>query len=243
MPLFIAVLFQTKEGTSMRPEVHNEINSGFDYLKLDRGSKKLVCLFHGYGASMHDLFGLHDLLDPNELIDWIFPNGFLPIDMGFMVSSRAWFPIDMQALDEAMRKGTHRDFSNAYNKDFEHALNQCQIFFDHIIKGYDEVILGGFSQGAMITTHLSLRNSDKVSKLLCLSGTLIGQKELIPLLEKSAKFNFFQSHGKSDAVLGYDSAKMLFELLKLGSHQGEFVGFDGGHEIPNKVIEKLKKFI
>ena len=63
------------------------------------------------------------------------------------------------------------------------------------------------------------------------------------MAEDSVKFPFFQSHGKNDPILSYQGAKSLFELLKLCGHEGEFVSFDGAHEIPEKVLMKSKDFI
>jgi phospholipase/carboxylesterase len=54
---------------------------------------------------------------------------------------------------------------------------------------------------------------------------------------------FFQSHGKQDPVLNFAESMKLFELLKLNRFQGEFVPFDGAHEIPINVIHKVKDYI
>ena len=46
-----------------------------------------------------------------------------------------------------------------------------------------------------------------------------------------------------DPVLNFNEAMSLFELLKLNRYQGEFVSFDGAHEIPYPVINKLGEFL
>lgn len=201
--------------------------------------KQAICLFHGYGASMEDLYGLCDYLDPSGEFDWYFPNGHLASQFG----GRAWFPIDMMALQTAMAQGEHRSFAKLYTDEFQTAVNLGQDFVNELTQIYDKVIIGGFSQGAMISSHIALNVSEKLNGLILYSSNLLGQEQLINALEESAKFPFFQSHGKQDQVLSYHYAKSLFELYKLGGHEGEFVSFDGGHEIPLEVLEKTKNYI
>lgn len=227
----------------MGPQVYKEESSGLEYIKIDRGSDKCICLLHGYGANMYDLFSLAEFLDPTFSYDWYFPNGYLELDMGAAYMARAWFPVDMQALELAMQQGTHREFGDANPPELATAINKGQIFFNFLAEKYNNICLGGFSQGAMVTSHLALQNSEKVSGLILFSGNLIAKQQLIKLGEDSSKFPFFQSHGKQDPILSYSGAKDLFELLKLCGYSGEFVSFDGMHEIPMGVLNKVKVFL
>lgn len=227
----------------MQQQVFNDNASNLDYLKIDNSSKTAIVLFHGYGASMSDLYGLGQYIQTDEKADWIFPNGNLSLEMMGMAQARAWFPIDAQALEAAMMSGTFRDFESVDTPEFKQAVDVCIRFITSLKSEYDRIIVGGFSQGAMISTHACLDVSELVSGLICLSGTLINKEKLIGRLESVNKFSFFQSHGKQDPILPYNSAKQLFELLKLGSHQGEFISFDGAHEIPEVVLLKLQKYI
>ena len=227
----------------MYPQPQIETNSQLQYLQTSSDSKTAVILFHGYGASMMDLYGLADMVDTKESIDWIFPNGHIELHPTMM--ARAWFPLDEKALDEAMRSGTHRDFSELNHPEFQDAVEKCSKFISAMSEKYDKLIVGGFSQGSMISTHAALRNSHKVSALICLSGALIAKESILEAfdIKDANNFPFFQSHGKDDAILSYSYAKQLFGLLKLGGHEGEFISFDGGHEIPMIVLTKLNKFL
>ena len=227
----------------MQPEVLIEEKSQLEYMKVDNQGKTAICIFHGYGASMMDLYDLSGVIFTNFKADWYFPNGFIPLSMGMGMMSRAWFPIDMQALEQAMMAGEHRDFSENYPEEFKVALDKCQGFIDHLKTKYENIVIGGFSQGAMISSHLSLKNTEVTKALLLFSGNLIGKHQLLELTNNPKSFPFFQSHGKQDTVLGFNHAMSLYELLKLGGHEGEFVGFSGGHEIPQIVIEKSSKFL
>lgn len=217
-------------------------NNKINYILNSNSSKKAIFIFHGYGASMNDLSGLAPYLDPDKKYDWYFPNGHLGVDIGMHMQGRAWFPINMEDLQKAMMQGGHRTFADKNPEGLELALKISYEFIDEFSKKYDEIIIGGFSQGSMVTSHL-LNRFNNLKGFICLSGTLLASDKLEESLKKSNPISFFQSHGKDDPVLEYKQAMDLFEFLKLMRLQGEFVSFDGGHEIPLNVIEKCKKYI
>lgn len=226
----------------MGPVVYKEKDSNLEFLKEINHSKKAVCLLHGYGASMHDLFSLKDVVSKRTDFDWFFLHAPIPLNMGGMLGA-AWFPIDMQALELAMQSGGHREFANHYPESLAQSVKMVKTFCENELKDYAEVHIGGFSQGAMVSSHVMSEGLPNLSTLTLMSGNLIGQNELDKKLKNIKPFKFFQSHGSADPVLAFDQAKNLFELLKLNGHQGEFVSFPGGHEIPMEVLRKWDKFL
>ena len=79
------------------------------------------------------------------------------------------------------------------------------------------------------------------SALVLFSGTLIDRASLEASLEtklpQASGTKFFQSHGSSDPLLEYSQAQDLFKLLEDKGLKGEFVSFEGGHEIPPAALE------
>ncbi|MCT4641537.1 MAG: hypothetical protein N4A33_04515 [Bacteriovoracaceae bacterium] len=215
--------------------------TNFDYIKVGGSNNKDIFILHGYGASMDDLAPLHSYLDPQKKFNWFFINGPKEVPIGPHMSGRAWFDIDMAQLQRAMLSGEFRDYSSQYPEELNFVLDKLENFIR--LHGEDEIIVGGFSQGSMVTSHLMNKVKDKLIGYIALSGSLIGKDLLIERLEHMNSIPFFQSHGKMDQVLEYKQAMNLFELLKLMRLQGEFVGFEGGHEIPPIVIKKLKVFL
>lgn len=225
-------------------QVHTESNSGLEYLTNSFHSNKAVILFHGYGASMRDLYGLSEAIPLVSPVDWIFPDGPISVPLGMFMEGRAWFPIDMAELERAMMAGEFRDFEDKCPQEFLDSLVKAKTFIQSMLTKYDEVIIGGFSQGAMITTHMLAQDlGDKVKGAILYSSTLIAKEKLINELEGKKTIPFLQSHGKKDQVLDYNAAMKLFELLKLNRFEGEFISFTGAHEIPMDVIHKSKAFI
>lgn len=217
------------------------------YGKLDvvevSGNNKCVILFHGYGADANDLASLSEVRSVPTGTRWIFPNGPLevPIAPGFM--GRAWFQIDVEELDRDLRNGTYRDRSKKRPPGLDRAVALAFDMIDQLGTPKSQIIVGGFSQGAMLATELVMSSADPFGGLIVLSGTLLDEKNWRKKAQEKAGFPFFQSHGIQDPVLPYDLAQELNSLFNQAEWKGEFIEFRGGHEIPFKVVERMGKFI
>jgi len=190
---------------------------------------------------MNDLAPLHQVIDPEGEWNWYFPNGPLRIPFGVQWEGRAWFPIDMLELERAMQAGTHRDFSGHSTADFSHAVETMEGFVREIGQKHPDLVIGGFSQGAMGASHVAARIATPLKGLVLLSATLVDKAAL----EKAPNqdLTFFQSHGDSDQLLGHKAAKNLFDLLTAKGMHGVWTPFRGGHEIPMQVLQGLKAYL
>lgn len=206
-------------------------------------SAPTIVLFHGYGASAYDLYPLHEVVPVPPGTNWIFPDGHLEIPIAPGANGKAWFPIDMEALQKAMMMGTFRDFSEITPPGLEEAREKALGMLSALGTPMEEIILGGFSQGAMLSTDITLRNEKNPKGLMILSGTLLNRDIWSDLLKKKGNLTFFQSHGRQDPVLGYQPAKDLNQLLRDAGMVGEFISFPGGHEIPYEVIDGMNRYI
>mgnify|MGYP003394466380 FL=1 len=198
-----------------------------------------VILFHGYGADASDLASLHEVMDHPMIGRWIFPNGI--IGASGLPFGRAWFPIDLMAMEKAMQTGDFRDFSQ-----MPAGLNQAIAAANTVIDkaGLDPqyTFIGGFSQGAMLATAMAMNSPARFAGIGILSGTFLGAKEWIQAEPKNPHV-FFQSHGKQDMVLPFSGAEKLYNVLRSGGWKGGFLPFSGGHEIPQSVIAGLTTFL
>lgn len=219
----------------MRPTL--EVISGIECLSVkNENAKNAVIIFHGYGASMHDLFPLIEMWNKPQT-DFYFPNGILPLEMGHY-GGRAWFPIDMQKLQLAMMRGEHRNMDNDKPEGADEVLEKLEMFATEVSKNYEKLIIGGFSQGAMCSSHLMMR-LENLSGVILLSGNLVYQEGL----QKKGDTPFYQSHGYEDPILGYEGAKRLTQKLNELGYKGSLDSFEGGHEIPMKVVNNVSKFL
>lgn len=213
--------------------------SGLDCLTaLSSDPKTAVVMLHGYGANMQDLFPLWEMWQQNNM-NWYFPNGLLSLPMGYY-EGRAWFSIDVAALEKAMREGTERNLAEALPPELDSTLNQLETFLRELATKHERIILGGFSQGAMCTSHLALRSGLPIEGIILLSGSLVAEAKW----PNSAKgLPFYQSHGTKDPILPISGAKRLHEKLLALNFSGKMSVFDGGHEIPMNVINEVKSFL
>ncbi|MCB0362342.1 MAG: hypothetical protein KDD35_06455, partial [Bdellovibrionales bacterium] len=203
----------------------------------------LVVLFHGYGADCWDLISLREELDLPEAT-WVFPNGILEVPVGPGWMGRAWTEIDLEAINSAFAAGTHRDFSQIRPPGMDRALEASLSLFKNLdLESYSQVIVGGFSQGAMLTLEIILSSFLPVSAAILLSGTLIDEGNWRSKVELRPPIPFFQSHGSQDQVLAYSAAQKLEQLLRKAGWKGHLRSFKGGHEIPRSVVGELRSFI
>lgn len=221
----------------MRPQLLNIAN--IETLHVGNAdSETAVVFFHGYGANMQDLFPLWEMWD-NGKFNWYFPNGILPLPMGYY-EGRAWFSIDMEALDRAIRTGEFRDMAGSVPPELELTLKQQEHFLTELSKKHKKIIVGGFSQGAMCASHLALNPNLNLAGIVLLSGNLLAESKF-PVQARGIPF--YQSHGTKDPILPLKGAQLLEEKLKGLNFQGKLSVFEGGHEIPMKVITEVKSFL
>jgi|CXWL01.1.fsa_nt_gi phospholipase/carboxylesterase len=198
----------------------------------------VVCL-HGYGADMRDLAPLAEELETKRPITWFFPDAPEVLDWG----GRAWFPIDVAAFEEAQRTGSPRDLSLREPPGLEWAREELQRFIKGLDKPWGEIVLMGFSQGAMLAVDLALRAETPPAGVVILSGTLVDKKTVVELAPQKKGLPFFQSHGSVDPILGFAPARALEKVLVEAGWKGQLRRFEGGHAIPAETLEGLKGWL
>ncbi len=205
------------------------------------GDGPVVILLHGFGAPGDDLVSVWRMLDVPDQIRFVFPVGPLALDLGFG-GGRAWWMIDMERL----LSGKERDA-----REIPQGLSESRgtiLAFLEDLKGQlnvrpERIILGGFSQGAMLASDVVFRTDDPFAGLVIMSGTLLAKDEWASLIPKRKDLEVFQSHGRDDPLLPFGTAQQLRDLLKSGGVEVKWQEFRGGHEISPLVLEQLAGFI
>ena len=145
------------------------------------------------------------------------------------------------AIDHVAKYGMN--FANLHPPGLDKANEEIMKMLEDLKTPMEKITLGGFSQGSMLATDVTLRLTENTNGLIILSGTLICQSEWSVLAKNKSKIQFFQSHGTEDPVLIYQNGKNLEALLRENGMSGEFVSFNGGHEIPDKVLKRLSQYL
>ena len=191
-----------------------------------------VLLFHGYGADAYDLQALAEVMDPEQKLHWLFPQGILEVPIGPGWTGRAWWNLDMQALQEMAVRGTQREMGNEKPESLPKIRGLIFEMIAQLKVPWHQIVLGGFSQGAMLATDIYLNAPETPKGLLILSGALINKSEWQPLVSKRAGQKFFISHGQNDAVLPHRGAQQLETLLTQGGMKGGLMSFLQGCALP-----------
>jgi phospholipase/carboxylesterase len=213
----------------------------------------LVVLCHGFGATGEDLVGLApELVQLQPALAqarFVFPAAPLSLGWMGMGEGRAWWNIDFEELEHRKREGAagvqqvHARTPDGLAQSRRMLREALDVAARQANLPLSRAVLGGFSQGAMLTTDVSLRLEEAPAGLCILSGTLICEPEWRRLAPARAGLPVFQSHGTYDPLLPFSSAELLRELLAGAGLAMEFHAFDDQHTIPYELLKPLAEFL
>ena len=204
-----------------------------------KGAKNCIVLFHGYGANAEDMASLAQSLYFSEEVDFLFPQGMETIALGPGITGRAWFQLRSDDFESMVSEILSNQETMA---DIQKVMEQVREWLNHLGSLYQNVFIGGFSQGAILVTHSFYGLNFIPKALLVLSGSLM-LPSFFPTLPESLKIPFFQSHGSKDLLLEIQGAHKLHEKLLSIGLKGQWYEFQGGHGVPEEVISRLNAFI
>lgn len=212
-----------------------------DFVKND--SAPWVIFFHGYGADAADLSPLADEIHLSKEANWLFPEGFLEVPIGWNWTGKAWWPVNMEELQKAQETGVPRDLSQSTPEGMALAYKKASEMIQAMGLPWDQIILGGFSQGAMLATELYLKAPETPRGLVILSGTCLHADEWRAQSKMREGKAFFMSHGTQDPVLSIKGAQKLETILTQSGMKGRLMRFQGGHEIPPDVMKEVGRYL
>ncbi len=204
------------------------------------GDGPMVILLHGFGAPGDDLVALAEWIDAPAGTRWVFPAGPLPMPPIYG-DARAWWMIDLERLERELSGGRPADRAAEVPEGLATARAAVLGMYDALARDHrrrdETTVLGGFSQGAMLSVDVALHAPIAPRALILMSGTLVAEAEWRPRAGALAGRRILQSHGTRDALLSFAGAEKLRDfLLESGAEVG-FVPFPGGHEIPPPILE------
>jgi phospholipase/carboxylesterase len=204
------------------------------------GDGPAVVLMHGFGAPGTDLVGLWRAIDAPRSVRWVFPEAPLALDSMFPgFDARAWWMIDMMKLQMAMASGAVRDLPKEKPEGLVEARAAVIEMLDALERELapSALVLGGFSQGAMLATDVALHDPRPLAGLVVMSGTLLAEDEWVPRMASRRGLKMLQSHGSGDPILPLATAELLRDKMLEAGVDVTWVPFRGGHEIPGRVLD------
>jgi phospholipase/carboxylesterase len=190
-------------------------------------------LLHGFGAPGDDLVALADALDAP--VRCVFPEA--PLALGGMYGdARAWWLLDLARLEADLRRGVPRDrraeVPDGLLAARAHVLQLLAAVEARYAIPPARLVLGGFSQGAMLSLDVALHREVPPAGLILMSGTLIAEDAWRPRMASLAGVPVMLSHGRHDQLLPFDAAELMRDQLSAAGAVVDWHPFAGGHEIP-----------
>ena len=181
--------------------------------------KNAVILCHGYGGDGNDISILANYWRAH-LPDTIFICPDAPEKCAASPSGFQWFDLMDQTPEQVLAKSLVAE--NKLNKLIDEVKEKNKLIAD-------QIIIGGFSQGCMITLQTGLKRKDKVNSVIGYSGRIIDTGHLSKNI--NSRPNIILMHGDLDQVVPINS----FLESK------EFFG-KNNYEIETKIFKNLTLF-
>ena len=107
----------------------------------------------------------------------------------------------------------------------------------------DELVLVGFSQGAMLALDVAVHLEPPPDRVAVLAGyALLATAEQIPKATGERPVVLI-SNGRSDTIVPFERAERMRQLLEENGFAVTFAPHDGGHRLDHAVLESLERFL
>jgi phospholipase/carboxylesterase len=208
------------------------------------GDGPVVVLLHGFGAPGDDLVPMWRALRGPAGTRYVFPAAPLSLGPGY-AGGRAWWWIN---LEERIRRQAAGD---ADTTEIPEGLTAARAKVTALLAAVNtelrpppgRVVLGGFSQGAMLSLDVALHTEAPLAGLLLFSGSHIASEDWAPRLAGRRGLPVFMSHGREDPILPFPISERLAETLRANGLEVEWLPFRGGHGIPPEALALIAAFL
>lgn len=196
---------------------------------------KSVIWLHGLGADANDFLPVvHELDLP---LRFIFPHApKRPITINNRLVMRAWYDIVSPNLNE-----------RADEKNVFESVEQIERLIEkEEARGVpaDQIILAGFSQGAVIALITGLRYKKRLGGILSLSGYFpFHEKIFAASPPENRSLPIFVAHGTEDAIVPFSSGRHVYDLLHQEGYAAEWHSYTMPHSVCAEEIQDIKLFL
>lgn len=211
--------------------------------------KKLIIFLHGY---LDDCASLDGKLKPflDNLDDFALHIPQAPSKCEVGKGMRQWY--SMYRFDphyERRDVKTFDDFVRYYDRmalglseTYQYLLPYIEQTLAEYNLGYEDLVLCGFSQGAMVAIYTALMGPARISGLVSFSGILAGHGYLLKHAQNRP--DTLLIHGNSDKSLRPEALNFTQKQLEqLGCRVQTCILNHGDHELSTEALQTASKFI
>ncbi|AFZ82890.1 alpha/beta hydrolase [Candidatus Kinetoplastidibacterium crithidiae] len=198
-----------------------------------------IIWLHGLGADSTDSFQLLNYLNITELkLRFVCPDAkkrIITINNNSIM--RAWYDIKSNDLSENIDISGIQDSANIIRHLIKKEISQG-------IRS-ENIILGGFSQGSVISLYTAMNLSVKIAGVVCLSGYLPDIKnEITNIFNANKNTPFFIAHGLFDEIIPINKFyTCISELKKNGYYLITKKEYTHGHNVNEEELQDIRSFI
>lgn len=202
-------------------------------------AQKSIIWLHGLGADGSDFVPIIPELKLPEIlgIRFIFPHAPIrPITINNGYEMRAWYDISSLAFD-----GQIDESGILYAT---HLIEQ--LITKEIDRGIatKDILLAGFSQGAVIALTTGLRFTQSLAGIIALSGYLpLADKLIAQASPVNRHIPIFLAHGSEDAVVPYALGKNAYVTLKQYHYPVSWHSYPMPHSVCAAEMTDLSQWI
>lgn len=184
-----------------------------------------LVLFHGRGADEHDLFPLLDALDPERRLQGYTPRGPLSLPPG----GAHWYAVPRVGYPDP--------------ETFHVGYTAAVQWLDALPFPADQVVIGGFSQGAVMSYALSLgKGRPRPAALFALSGFIPEVQGWEPDLEPPFP-PIVIAHGTYDPVISVEFSHKARDVLVAAGAGPQYFESPVDHTIDPAVLPELLQLV
>ena len=185
--------------------------------------KNAVILCHGYGGDGNDISILANYWRAH-LPDTIFICPDAPEKCAASPSGFQWFDLMDQTPEQVLAKSLVAE--NKLNKLIDEVKTKNNL-------KTDQIIIGGFSQGCMITLQTGLKRKDSINSIIGYSGRIIDTEHLSKNI--NSRPSIILMHGEIDQVVSIDSLLEAKDFFNNNNYEIETKIFKNcEHRIPTE---------
>jgi phospholipase/carboxylesterase len=186
-------------------------------------AKNAVILCHGYGGDGKDISILANYWR-TYLPDTIFVCPDAPEKCAASPTGFQWFDLVDEAPDQVLAKSLVAE--NKLNKLIDEVKEKNNL-------KANEIIIGGFSQGCMITLQTGIKRKDKINSIIGYSGRIIDTNHLSKNI--NSRPNIILMHGDIDQVVTIESLLEAKDFFVKNNYEIETKIFNNcEHRIPTE---------
>jgi phospholipase/carboxylesterase len=189
-----------------------------------------LVLFHGRGVDEQDLFPLLDVFDPDRRLAAAAPRGPLALPPG----GRHWYAVQRIGFPEP--------------ETFHATYDQVSAWLDALALetgvGPERTVLGGFSQGAVMSWALGLgAGRPRPAGILALSGFIPTVEGFELDLDGVEGFPVAIGHGVADPIIGVEWGRDARDRLEAAGADVLYRESPMGHSIDPRFVTELEAWV